>query len=44
MSSNTLRITRGGNVKRKIKKCMDLFLVEGGMCSYENETNIDKCH
>jgi hypothetical protein len=42
MSSKMLRTTRGGNVRRKFKKCMDLFLVEGGMCSYDNEIDGDK--
>ena len=41
MSSKTLRPNKGGNVRRKFKKHVDLFFVEGGMCSYDNETNGD---
>jgi hypothetical protein len=32
--------------EENFKKCMDLFLVEGGAFSYDNETNMEtrKCH
>ena len=30
--------TRCQNIRRKFHKCMDFFLVEGGSCSYDDET------
>ena len=36
------RSTRGSNVRRKLKRCMDLFRVDGGSCSYDNESSQDK--
>jgi len=41
-SSKMLRSTRGDNVKSKFKKHMDLFIIEGSMFSFENETGKEK--
>ena len=35
--SNRSRSTRGEKVRRKFRRCMELFLSEGGSCDYDNE-------
>ena len=35
--SNRSRSTRGEKVRRKFRRCMELFVSEGGSCSYHNE-------
>jgi hypothetical protein len=37
-TSNMERSTRGEKVIRKFCRCMELFLVEGGSCSYDHES------
>jgi hypothetical protein len=37
-TSNRERSTRGEKVRRKLCRCMELFLVEGGSCSYDDES------
>jgi RNase P subunit RPR2 len=39
-TSNRERSTRGEKVRRKFCRHMELFLVEGDSCSYENESDI----
>jgi hypothetical protein len=42
IESKRLRSTRDVNDRIKHENCMDLFLVEGGMCFYDNKTDKDK--
>jgi hypothetical protein len=37
-TSNRVRSTRGEKVRIKFHRCMELFLVEGGSCSYDDES------
>jgi hypothetical protein len=37
-TSNRVRSSRGEKVKRKLHRHMELFLVEGGSCSYDDES------
>jgi hypothetical protein len=37
-TSNRVRSTRGEKVRRKFCRHMELFLVEGGSCSYDDES------
>jgi hypothetical protein len=37
-TSNRARSTRGEKVRRKFHRCMEFFIVEGGSCSYDDES------
>jgi len=40
-TSNRARSTRGEKVRRKLRRCLELFLAEGGSCSYDDESISD---